>query len=76
VDTGIGIANEDLPHVFDRFWQADKARSRSQRGAGLGLAIAKWIADAHRGSIQVKSTVGQGSIFRLRIPLDTSPTQS
>jgi signal transduction histidine kinase len=75
-DTGIGIANEDLPHVFDRFWRADKVRSRSQRGAGLGLAIAKWIADAHHGSIQVQSAVGQGSTFRLRIPLDTSLRQS
>ena len=75
-DTGIGIANEDLPHVFDRFWRADKVRSRSQRGTGLGLAIAKWIADAHHGSIQVQSAVGQGSTFRLRIPLDTSLRQS
>jgi signal transduction histidine kinase len=75
-DTGIGIANEDIPHVFDRFWRADKVRSRSQRGTGLGLAIAKWIADAHHGSIQVQSAVGQGSTFRLRIPLDTSLRQS
>ncbi len=75
-DTGIGIFNEDLPHVFDRFWRADKARSRAQRGAGLGLAIAKWIAEAHNGSIQVQSTIGEGSTFRLRIPLDTSPRQN
>jgi signal transduction histidine kinase len=75
-DTGMGIADEDIRHVFDRFWRADKVRSRSQRGAGLGLAIAKWIADAHHGSIQVQSTVGQGSIFRLRIPLDSLQTQS
>jgi heavy metal sensor kinase len=68
-DTGMGISPEDLPHIFDRFWRADKARSRSHGGAGLGLSIARWIADVHRGSIEVESTVGQGSVFRLRIPL-------
>jgi heavy metal sensor kinase len=76
-DTGMGIAPEDLQHIFDRFWRADKARSRSQGGVGLGLSIAKWIAEVHRGSIQVESTIGQGSLFRLRIPLvnQTAPEQ-
>jgi len=69
-DTGIGIAKADLPHIFDRFWRADKARSREEGGAGLGLSIAKWIVEMHRGSIDVKSDLGKGSTFNLRVPLD------
>ena len=68
-DNGIGIAPEDLPHIFDRFWRADKARSRDQRGAGLGLSIARLIAAGHGGSIDVESQPGQGSTFRLTLPL-------
>jgi heavy metal sensor kinase len=67
-DTGIGISQQDLPFIFDRFYRADKARSR-ESGAGLGLSIARWIADAHRGSIRVESGVGQGSSFEVRIPV-------
>ena len=67
-DTGIGIAADDLPHVFDRFWRADKARSRELGGAGLGLSIAGWIVAAHHGSIDVESSPGNGSVFRVRIP--------
>ena len=69
-DTGIGIAKADLPQIFDRFWRADKARSREEGGAGLGLSIAKWIVEMHRGSIDVKSDLGKGSTFNLRVPLD------
>ncbi len=74
-DTGIGIAAEDLPNIFERFYRADKARSRELGGAGLGLAIAQWIADAHGASIQAESVVGQGSVFRMRMPLDPNPAR-
>jgi len=75
-DTGIGIAPQAMPHIFDRFWRADKARSREQGGAGLGLSIAKWIVDTHGGSIDVESDLGKGSIFRFRLPAITSPTET
>lgn len=68
-DTGTGIAPEDLGHVFDRFYRADRARSRESGGTGLGLAIGRWIAEAHRGEIRVESAVGKGSTFQVRIPL-------
>jgi signal transduction histidine kinase len=68
-DTGIGIAEAELPNIFERFYRTDKARSRESGGAGLGLAIAKWIVEAHRGSISVSSTAGSGSSFILRLPM-------
>ncbi len=68
-DTGIGIAASDLPHIFDRFYRADKARSRELGGVGLGLSIARWEAEAHGGSIEVQSVVGKGSTFRVRLPV-------
>jgi signal transduction histidine kinase len=66
-DTGVGIAAEDLPHIFERFYRADRSRTRSG-GSGLGLAIARWIAQAHGGRLEVASKVGQGSTFTLWLP--------
>lgn len=68
-DTGVGIAPEDLPHIFDRFWRVDRARTRSAGGSGLGLSIAQSIAEAHGGRISVESEPGKGSTFELLLPL-------
>ncbi|MCU7724957.1 HAMP domain-containing histidine kinase [Actinoplanes sp. KI2] len=65
-DTGIGIAPDDLPRVFDRFWRADVSRSRTTGGSGLGLAIARQLARAHGGDITVSSTIGVGTTFTVR----------
>ncbi|MEC4816280.1 MAG: HAMP domain-containing sensor histidine kinase [Scytonema sp. PMC 1069.18] len=68
-DTGIGIAPEHLPLVFDRFWRADKARSRRQGGSGLGLSIAQAITNSHGGTITVTSQVDVGSRFQVKLPV-------
>jgi signal transduction histidine kinase len=68
-DSGIGIAVEDQPRIFERFYRVDKARSRDLNGAGIGLAIAQWIVQQHRGSITVESSPGKGSTFLVELPL-------
>jgi heavy metal sensor kinase len=66
-DSGLGIPAESLDKIFDRFYRVDEARSRAQGGSGLGLSIAKWIAEAHHGSISVQSTPGKGSCFTVHL---------
>ena len=75
-DTGIGIAATDLPHVFDRFWRADRVRSRSSErgGFGLGLSISQWIVQAHGGTLSVQSRLGRGSVFTVVLPTVPAPT--
>jgi len=68
-DNGEGIAPEDLPHVFDRFWRADRSRSRERGGSGLGLTIARSLVEAHGGRIWVESTPGKGARFAFRLPV-------
>lgn len=68
-DTGAGISADDIGRVFDRFYRADQSRSRESGGAGLGLAIGRWIAEVHGGEISVESELGRGSTFHVKIPL-------
>jgi signal transduction histidine kinase len=68
-DTGIGIAPENIIHIFERFYRADPTRSQRGRGSGLGLAIVDEVVHAHGGSIHVESRVGQGSTFLITLPL-------
>jgi len=78
-DTGVGIASDQLPHVFERFYRGDPARTRDHEpddaatsGAGLGLAIARWIADAHGASIRIRSTLGEGTSVCVDVPAGTT----
>jgi signal transduction histidine kinase len=71
-DNGIGISEEDLPYIFNRLYRADKSRSRFTGGVGLGLTIAKALAEAHNAWIEVESTFGKGSTFTIVIPNITS----
>jgi len=72
-DTGSGIAPEDLPHVFDRFWRAEKSRSRRTGGSGLGLPIVRHLVAAHGGTVDAASEPGKGSVFTLRLPGGPTP---
>jgi signal transduction histidine kinase len=83
-DTGIGISASDLPHVFERFWRADRVRSRrvasddsswalDRGGFGLGLSIAQWIVQAHGGTLTVQSRLGRGSMFSVVLPTAPMP---
>jgi signal transduction histidine kinase len=73
-DTGVGIAPENLPQVFDRFWRADRSRDRASGGTGIGLTICRRLIELHGGHIEVESILGQGSIFRLWLPVSVSQT--
>ena len=72
-DSGIGIAGEDQGKIFDRFYRVDKARNRECGGAGLGLAIAQWIVNQHKGAIAVESRPSEGATFRVTLPLCPIP---
>ena len=75
-DHGMGIAEEDLPKIFDRFYRVDKSRNKEISGTGLGLAIARWIVDCHDGDILVESKVGEGTVFTDVFPLCVSETRA
>jgi len=71
-DTGIGISQEDLPYIFNRFYRADKSRNKASGGTGLGLAIAKWIIDNHNGKVDVWSELNTGTVVRIELPFCSS----
>jgi signal transduction histidine kinase len=72
-DTGIGIPEEHLPHIFDRFYRVDRGRSRALGGTGLGLSIVRQVAEAHGGQVRVRSTVGVGTTFTVFLPMTEAP---
>ncbi|MFI0730798.1 sensor histidine kinase [Streptomyces sp. NPDC021225] len=74
-DTGTGISADELPHVFDRFWRAEKSRGRQSGGSGLGLAIVRRLAEAHKGTVTAVSTPNVGSTFTLHLPRHSITTE-
>jgi PAS domain S-box-containing protein len=72
-DTGLGIDAEDLPHIFERNYRGDKARGMAEGGSGLGLSIARRVVELHDGEIQVETAAGEGSTFRILLPLHGTP---
>jgi PAS domain S-box-containing protein len=72
-DNGIGIGPDDLPYIFERFYRADKSHSIGDKNTGLGLAICKWIVDAHNGDIKAESTLGKGTTFMIKLPISPFP---
>ncbi len=75
-DTGAGIPRRDLPRIFERFYRVDRARSRETGGTGLGLAIVKHVAENHGGSVEVESSLGDGTTFTVRLPRDAAATST
>jgi signal transduction histidine kinase len=75
-DSGVGIDPKDLPHVFERFRQADGGTTRSYRGMGIGLALVKAFAELHGGTVSVESQPGRGTIFRVHIPRPAPPEET
>jgi signal transduction histidine kinase len=73
-DHGVGIPNECLGRIFDKFYRVPNEKGREMRGSGLGLALTKHIIEAHRGTIGVESNEGKGSFFTIKIPLQTGAT--
>ena len=67
-DNGVGIPEDDVKYIFDRFYRGDKSRKR-ESGSGLGLSISKWIAEVHKGAIEVKSRPIEGSLFSIKLPV-------
>ena len=74
-DNGSGIPEQDMPHIFDRFYRVDKARSRQLGGTGLGLSIAREIIRAHRGDIDISSIAGKGTTVRITLPAEVREDQ-
>ena len=75
-DTGLGIPQESLSRIFERFYRVDKSRAREEGGTGLGLAIVKHVAQAHGGQVEVESRAGRGSTFRVRLPVAAEDVQA